>query len=388
MAVPLLDLKAQYKKHKTEIDEAMLRVADSQHFIMGPEVEKLEKSLCTYLECKHAIAVSSGTDALLVALMALDIKDGDEVIVPTYSFFATAGVVARLHAKPVFVDSDPYTFNIEADAIEKKITSKTRVIMPVHLFGQSADMEKVMAVAKKHNLKVIEDGAQAIGVQYKNGTQVGNFGDIGCFSFFPSKNLGCFGDGGLVTTNDDALAEKLRVLRVHGGKPKYYHKMIGGNFRLDAIQAAVLNVKLPHLNGWSQRRRENADLYTRLFIEAGVAEGEGVLAYNAKNKVLLPKAVYRESGAVNHHIYNQYVIRVEKRDALRKYLTDKQIGNEVYYPVPFHRQECFAYLGEKDSDFPNANAQAEQSLAVPIYPELTKEHISEVVGAIAEFVKA
>ncbi|HMV26545.1 MAG TPA: DegT/DnrJ/EryC1/StrS family aminotransferase [bacterium] len=388
MAVPLLDLKAQYRAHKSEIDEAMLRVAESQHFIMGPEVEKLEKSLCTYLECKHAIAVSSGTDALLVALMALDIQPGDEVIVPTYSFFATAGVVARLHAKPVFVDSDPLTFNIRASDIEKKITAKTRVIMPVHLFGQSSDMGAIMAVAKKHNLKVIEDGAQAIGVQYSDGKKVGNFGDIGCFSFFPSKNLGCFGDGGLVTTNDDALGEKLRVLRVHGGKPKYYHKMIGGNFRLDAIQAAVLNVKLPHLDNWSQRRRENADLYTQLFIAAGVAEAEGKITYDSKNKVLLPKAAYRTSGAKNHHIYNQYVIRVEKRDALRKYLTDKQIGNEVYYPVPFHRQECFGYLGEKDTDFPNANAQAEQSLAVPIYPELTKEQISEVVNTITEFVKA
>lgn len=388
MAVPLLDLKAQYRAHKSEIDEAMLRVAESQHFIMGPEVEKLEKSLCTYLECKHAIAVSSGTDALLVALMALDIQPGDEVIVPTYSFFATAGVVARLHAKPIFVDSDSLTFNISASDIEKKITAKTRVIMPVHLFGQSSDMGAIMAIAKKHNLKVIEDGAQAIGVQYSDGKKVGNFGDIGCFSFFPSKNLGCFGDGGLVTTNDDALGEKLRVLRVHGGKPKYYHKMIGGNFRLDAIQAAVLNVKLPHLDNWSQRRRENADLYTQLFIAAGVAEAEGKIIYDRKNKVLLPKAVYRTSGAKNHHIYNQYVIRVEKRDALRKYLTDKQIGNEVYYPVPFHRQECFGYLGEKDTDFPNANAQAEQSLAVPIYPELTKEQISEVVNAITEFVKA
>ncbi|HNE85230.1 MAG TPA: DegT/DnrJ/EryC1/StrS family aminotransferase, partial [bacterium] len=228
----------------------------------------------------------------------------------------------------------------------------------------------------------------AIGVQYSDGKKVGNFGDIGCFSFFPSKNLGCFGDGGLVTTNDDALGEKLRVLRVHGGKPKYYHKMIGGNFRLDAIQAAVLNVKLPHLDNWSQRRRENADLYTQLFIAAGVAEAEGKITYDSKNKVLLPKAAYRTSGAKNHHIYNQYVIRVEKRDALRKYLTDKQIGNEVYYPVPFHRQECFGYLGEKDTDFPNANAQAEQSLAVPIYPELTKEQISEVVNTITEFVKA
>ncbi len=386
MQVALLDLKAQYRTLKTEIDAAMIRVAESQYFIMGPEVETLEKSMSVYLECKHAIAVSSGTDALLVALMALDITDGDEVIVPTYSFFATAGVVARLHGIPVFVDSDPVTFNIDAAAIEKKITSRTKAIMPVHLFGQSADMETIMALANKHKLKVIEDGAQAIGVQYKDGKKLGNFGDIGCFSFFPSKNLGGFGDGGLVTTNDDALAEKLRVLRVHGGKPKYYHKMIGGNFRLDALQAAVLNVKLPHLDGWSHKRRENADLYTELFTKSGVAAKTGLTTFDAKNKVLLPNAVYQTSGVKNHHIYNQYVIRVEKRDALRKYLTDKQIGNEVYYPVPFHRQDCFAYLKTKDTDYPHANSAAESSMAIPIYPELKREQIQFVVDTVAEFV--
>jgi len=387
MQVPLLDLKAQYKTIKKDLDDALIRVAESQYFIMGPEVEKLEKALSVYLQSKHAIGISSGTDALLVALMAIEIKPGDEVIVPTFSFFATAGVVSRLNAIPVFVDVDPVTFNIAPHEIEKKITSKTRAIIPVHLFGQSAEMDAIMAIAKKNGLKVIEDGAQAIGVDYKDGRRVGTFGDIGCFSFFPSKNLGCFGDGGLITTNDDALAEKLRVLRVHGGKPKYYHKMIGGNFRLDAIQAAVLNVKLPYLDAWSQKRRDNANQYTRLFVESGLASAEGEQTFDSKNSVLLPKAVYKESGCKNHHIYNQYVVRVEKRDALRKFLTDATIGNEVYYPVPFHRQECFAYLQNKDSDFPNSNFAAEHSIALPIYPELTHEQLKYVVDTISKFVQ-
>ena len=365
----------------------MIRTAESQYFILGPEVEKLEKSMNEYLGCKYSIGVSSGTDALLVALMAIDIKSGDEVIVPTFSFFATAGVVARVHAVPVFVDCDPITFNINPKAVEKKITTKTKAIIPVHLFGQSAEMDELVAIAKKHNVKIIEDGAQAIGVQYKDGRKVGTIGDIGCFSFFPSKNLGCFGDGGLVTTNDDVLGEKLHILRVHGGTPKYYHKIIGGNFRIDAIQAAVLNVKLPHLDSWSQKRRENAVLYTKLFIEAGLAEREGVTSFNSNNGVLLPKAVYKESGHKNYHIYNQYVIRVERRNALRKYLTDKGIGNEVYYPVPFHRQECFAYLHSVDTDYPVSNCAANDSVALPIYPELTTDQIQYVVKTIADFQK-
>ncbi len=388
MKVPLLDLQAQYKTMKKEIDETLVRVAESQYFIMGPDLEKMEKEMAEYLGCKYAIGVSSGTDALLIALMAIDIQPGDEVIVPTYSFFATAGVVARLNAVPVFADSDPVTFNIDPKDIEKRITPKTKAIVPVHLYGQSADMPAIMAIAKKHNLKVIEDGAQAIGVQYVDGTKVGNFGDIGCFSFFPSKNLGCFGDGGLVTTNDDTMAEKLRILRVHGGKPKYFHKIIGGNFLLDAIQAAVLSVKLPHLDGWSEKRRENASLYTSLFLKSGLAEEEGRTAFDEKNKVLLPKALYKKDGVTNYHIYNQYVIRVKKRDELRKYLNEKGIGNEVYYPVPFHKQECFGYLGYKADDFPVANSCANDSVAVPIYPELTTEQITYVVDTIAEFVKA
>jgi len=375
MKVPLLDLKAQYRTMKPAIDEALIRVAESQYFILGPDVEQMEKNMCEYIGCRHAIGVSSGTDVLLIALMAIDIKPGDEVICPTYSFFATAGVISRLNGIPVFVDSDPVTFNINPAKIEEKITSRTKAIIPVHLYGQSADMEPIVAIAKKHNLKVVEDGAQAIGVHYKDGRKVGNHGDIGCFSFFPSKNLGCFGDGGLVTTNDDELGAKLRILRVHGGKPKYYHKIIGGNFRLDAIQAAVLNVKLPYLDGWSEKRRQNANLYTKLFKEEGL-----------EGKVELPKAIYDGMGLKNYHIYNQYVIRVEKRDELIKFLKEKEIGSEIYYPVPFHRQECFADLKCKDEDYPVANYAAEHSLALPIFPELTEEQINYVVKSVKAFI--
>lgn len=387
MKVPLLDLKSQYLSMKDELDAALIGVAESTAYIMGPAVKKMEEEMAQFLGSKYAVGVSSGTDALLLALMAIGVGKDDEVIMPTYSFFATAGVVARLNAVPVLVDSDPVTFNIDPAQIEAKITSKTKAIIPVHLYGQSADMEPIMAIAKKHNLRVIEDGAQAISVQYKDGRQVGNIGDIGCFSFFPSKNLGCFGDGGLVVTNDDELIDMIRIMRVHGGKPKYYHKVIGGNFRLDSIQAAVLSVKLPHLNDWSAKRRENAAYYTKLLIEAGLAEEAGRIKFDDKNKVLIPKAVYDGLGLVNYHIYNQYVLRVERRNALRAFLTEKGIGNEVYYPVPFHRQECFAHLNLKDEDYPVANCAATDSFAIPIYPELTKEMMEYVVASIAEFIK-
>ncbi len=388
MKVPLLDLKLQYFSHKKKLDEALIHVAESQYFILGKEVEKLETSLKEYLGCKYAIGVSSGTDALLLALMALNIQPGDEVIVPTFSFFATAGVVSRLNAVPVFADIDPVTFNLDPNDIEKLITPKTKAIIPVHLYGQSAAMDEIMAIAKKHKLKVIEDGAQAIGVQYKNGKKVGTIGDIGCYSFFPSKNLGCFGDGGLVVTDDDELGEMLKIMRVHGGKPKYYHKVIGGNFRIDEIQAAVLNVKLPFLDAWSEKRRENAKLYTKFFIDAGLAEEEGKLIFDEKNKVLLPKAVYKNPNVKNYHIYNQYIIRVEKRDELRKYLGEKEIGTEIYYPVPFHRQECFANLNCNDADFPVSNKAASDTIALPIFPELTEDQLKYVVQTIAEFLKS
>jgi dTDP-4-amino-4,6-dideoxygalactose transaminase len=389
MKVPLLDLKPQYKSLKKELDETLIRVAESQYFILGPEVDKMEKSFNQYLECKYSLGISSGTDALLIALMAIDIKPGDEVIVPTFSFFATAGVVSRLNAIPVLVDSDPVTFNIDPAEVEKKITPKTKAIIPVHLFGQSCEMDEIMMIARKRNIKVIEDAAQAIGVQYKDGRYVGTIGDIGCFSFFPSKNLGCFGDGGLVTTNDDQLGERLRVLRVHGGEPKYYHKIIGGNFRLDALQAAIISVKLPHLNAWSEKRRKNAETYTKLFVEKQLTEEEGKTSFDDKNRVLLPKAVYRDKADTvkNYHIYNQYIIRVEKRDELRKYLSEKDIGTEIYYPVPFHLQECFSYLGYKPGDFPLAEYAANTSIALPIYPELSIEQLTYVVDTIKEFIQ-
>ncbi len=387
MNVPLLDLKAQYQTIKEEINKALLKVAESQYFILGPEVQKLEETIAKAIGAKKAVGVSSGTDALLIALMALDIKPGDEVIVPTYSFFATAGVVARMNAIPVFVDIDPVTFNIDPAKIEEKISGKTKAIIPVHLYGQSADMKPIMEIAKKHNLQVIEDGAQAITAQYKDGSYVGTIGDIGCFSFFPSKNLGGFGDGGMVVTMDEELGEKLRILRVHGGKPKYYHKIIGGNFRLDAIQAAVLNVKFPHLKDWSEGRRKNAGLYTQAFIESGLAEAEGITEFDDNNKVLLPKAVYKENGIREYHIYNQYVIRVNKRDELKAFLKENDIATEIYYPVPFHKQECFNGLESSKDDYPVADFAAAHSLALPVYPELSGEQIEYVVEKIKEFLK-
>ncbi len=380
MRVPLLDLKPQYLSLKKELDEAVLRVAESQYFILGPEVQKMEEEFCSYLKCKHAIGVSSGTDALLLALMAINIKPGDEVIVPTYSFFATAGVVSRLNGAPVFTDIDPVTYNLDPVDVERKVTPKTKAIIPVHLYGQCADMQPVMEIAKKHNLKVIEDGAQAIGAEYKDGKCAGTIGDIGCFSFFPSKNLGCYGDGGLVVTNNDELAHSLRIKRVHGGEPKYYHKVIGGNFRLDALQAAVLRVKLPHLNSWSEKRRENAEKYNSFFIEAGLAEETGKINFDDNNKILLPKAIYKDINELkNYHIYNQYIIRVQERDSLREFLLKNEIGCEIYYPVPFHQQECFADLGYNDGDFPISETAGATTLALPIYPELSTEQQQFVV---------
>jgi len=388
MKVPLLDLKPQYQSLKKELDDAILRVAESQYFILGPEVEKMEKEFCEYLHCKHAIGVSSGTDALLLALMAIDIEPGDEVIVPTYSFFATAGVVSRLNATPVLTDIDPVTFNIDPEAVKKKITKKTKAIMPVHLYGQSADMDPLMKIARENNIKVIEDAAQAIGTQYKDGKCVGTIGDIGCFSFFPSKNLGGYGDGGLVTTNNDELAYMLRIKRVHGGEQKYYHKVIGGNFRIDALQASVLRVKLPHLDNWSEKRRANAEYYYELFNKAGLAEESGKTKFDEKNSVLLPKPIYKGSAAVkNHHIYNQFIIRAQNRDGLKKFLTENEIGNEIYYPVPFHMQECFANLNYKVGDFPESEKASNTSLAIPIYPELIKEQQEYVVQKIKEFIQ-
>jgi dTDP-4-amino-4,6-dideoxygalactose transaminase len=338
---------------------------------MGPEVDALERELAAMLEVREAISVSSGTDAILLALMALGVKAGDEVITPTFSFFATAGCVSRLGATPVFVDIDPVTFNVDPQKVAAAITPRTKAIIPVHLYGLVADMDAIGAVAAKTGVPIVEDAAQAIGAR-RNGRQAGSMGLAGCLSFFPSKNLGAFGDGGLVTTNDAALAKEMRLLRNHGAEPKYFHSRIGGNFRLDALQAAVLRVKAPHLESWTEGRRRNADRYRSLFAASGLDK-----------TITLP---VEPPGCF--HIYNQFVIRGHKRDALRAHLTAKQIGTEIYYPVPFHRQECFASLGADVNAYPHADAAANTSLALPIYGELTEAQQREVVDAIAGFYGA
>jgi dTDP-4-amino-4,6-dideoxygalactose transaminase len=364
-AVPLLDLKAQYNQIRDEIRDAIDRVVESQHFILGPEVEALEREVAAYSQCAYGVGVSSGSDALLVALMALGVGPGDEVITTSYSFFATAGAISRLGARPVFVDIDPATYNIDPAQIEPAITARTRAIIPVHLFGQMAAMDQIMEVARRHDLAVVEDAAQAIGAE-DTGRRAGSIGHVGCFSFFPSKNLGGFGDGGMVTTNDAALAERMRLLRGHGAKPKYYHREIGGNFRLDALQAAILRVKLSHLDGWTERRRRNAAVYRQHLSVAGA-------------QVEIPAEV-----PGGRHIYNQFVIRSGRRDALMAQLKERKIGCEVYYPLPLHLQECFAELGYRRGDLPESERAAAESLALPIYPELTDEQIAAVVSAVAE----
>jgi len=392
-SVPLLDLKAQYTAIRDEIRAAIDRVADAQQFILGPEVEALEREVAAYSGCAYGIGVSSGTDALLVALMAIDIRPGDEVITTPYTFFATAGSIARLGAVPVFVDIDPLTFNIDPTAIEARITPRTRVIMPVHLYGQMADMDPIMDIAQRHGLVVIEDAAQAIGSEYK-GRRAGSIGHMGCFSFFPSKNLGGFGDGGMVTTNDAALAERIRLLRGHGAHPKYYHKLIGGNFRLDALQAAVLRVKLKYLDDWTAGRQRNAATYRRLFAEAGLTIDPpscltaGCHARNKGDCTLPPgRVVLPVEAPDRRHIYNQFVIRVAQRDQVMAALKARRIGHEIYYPVPLHLQECFAYLGQRPGDLPASECAAAETLALPIYPELTDAMLAAVVEAVAAGVR-
>jgi dTDP-4-amino-4,6-dideoxygalactose transaminase len=383
MKVPLLDLQAQYRPIRDEILAAMTRVADSQRFIMGPEIDALELELAAMLGIRHAITVSSGTDALLLALMALDIKAGDEVITPTYSFFATAGCVSRLGARPVLVDIDPVTFNIDVSQAIAAITPRTKAIMPVHLFGQSADLGPILDAADRAGIAVVEDAAQAIGATY-HARPVGGIGAFGCFSFFPSKNLGAFGDAGLVTTNDDTLADRARLLRTHGMRPKYYHHVVGANFRMDALQAAILRVKAPHLPAWTDARRANAATYRDLFGAAGLVGAEaprGQTRGLTPSQILLPV----ESPACRH-IYNQFVIRTPERDALKGHLDAQGIGNEIYYPVPFHLQPCFADLGYSAGAFPHAERAAAESLAIPIYGELTRAQQERVVSAIGSFV--
>jgi dTDP-4-amino-4,6-dideoxygalactose transaminase len=388
--VPLLDLKAQYATLREEIREAIDRVADAQYFILGPEVEALEKEIAAYSQCEFGIGMSSGSDALLVALMAIDLQPGDEVITSTYTFFATAGAVARLNAKPVFVDIDPLTYNIDAKQVAAAITDRTRAIIPIHLYGQVADMDPIMEIAREHKLVVIEDAAQAIGAESR-GRRAGSIGDMGCFSFFPSKNLGGFGDGGMITTNDAELAKKIKLLRNHGYSPKYYNKVVGGNFRLDAIQAAILRVKLKYLDQWTEARQRNAATYRRLFEEAELiinpsrVAGLNGAAASGNRLAELSGVVLPEEIADGRHIYNQFVIRSGRRDELMKHLKDRKIGTEVYYPVPMHVQECFSDLNYHAGDFPLSESAAAETLALPIYPELTQEMIATVVDAIADF---
>ena len=382
--VPLLDLKAQFAQIRSEVMPVIEQVCASQRFILGDHVLGLEAEVARYCASSAGIGVSSGTDALLLALMALGVGAGDEIITTPFTFFATAGTIARLGARPVFCDIDPASFNLSAaavqDFVERHCTQqggqllnratggRIKGLMPVHLYGQSADMDPLMAIAKDHGLKVIEDAAQAIGTEYR-GVRVGSIGDIGCFSFFPSKNLGAFGDAGLVTTNDADLAESMRVLRVHGGKPKYFHSVIGGNFRIDELQAAVLRVKLKYLDGWTKARQRNAAFYDAAFAAAGLAD-----------KLKTPQAARN-----GRHIFNQYVVRVQNRDALKDFLAERGIGTEIYYPVPLHLQGCFAYLNHVTGDFPEAERAAGETLALPIYPELDQVQLDAVVASIAEF---
>lgn len=368
LVIPLLDLQPQYAPLREALLEAITRVCDSQRFIMGVEVEALEHELAAHLSVDHAIGVSSGTDALLMALMALEIGPGDEVVTSPYSFFATAGSIVRVGARPVFADIDAETCNIDPVAAEAAITPRTRAIIPVHLYGQSADLDPLLSVARKRGVAVIEDAAQAIGARYRDRC-AGTGGDIGCFSFFPSKNLGAFGDAGLLTTNHRGLAARLRILRNHGMEPKYLHLLVGGNFRLDALQAAVLRVKLPHLERWTAARRANAERYRALFAQRGLTA-----------TVVLP--VERPDA---FHVFNQFVVHVPERDELRRHLERSGIGTEVYYPTPLHLQPCFAHLGYEPGAFPQAEAAAARSLALPIYGELSAAQLEAVVVTVQDF---
>jgi dTDP-4-amino-4,6-dideoxygalactose transaminase len=383
--VPLLDLKAQYAQFRSAALAAIESVCASQHFILGENVHAFEAQIAQYCGATHAIGVSSGTDALLLALMALGIGAGDEVITSPFTFFATAGAIARTGARPAFCDIEPDSFNLSPSAVQRFIDeacvarggelvrrttgARVRALMPVHLYGQAADLDALLALARRYDLAVIEDAAQAIGTETADGARVGSRGDIGCFSFFPSKNLGAFGDAGLCTTQDTALAERMRVLRVHGGQPKYFHALIGGNFRIDELQAAVLRVKLKYLDEWTEGRQRNAAFYDEAFAAAALAA-----------RIAAPKRLAR-----GRHIYNQYVVRAERRDALRAFLTERHIGSEIYYPLPLHLQECFAYLGHAPGDFPHSERAAAETLALPVYPELSREQLGAVVAAITEF---
>jgi len=376
MNVPLLDLKAQHQPLRKELLIAIEQVLDKNNFILGNEVVELEEKVAAYCQARFGVGVSSGTDALVAALMALDIKAGDEVITTPLSFFATVGAIVRLGAKPVFVDIDPVTYNLDPSRLESAVSPRTKAIIPVHLYGQCADMEPILQIAAKHGLAVIEDAAQAIGSEYRDGRRAGSMGIAGCLSFFPSKNLGGLGDGGMVVTNDQDFADRLRILRVQGAKPKYYHRVVGGNFRLDTLQAAVLNVKLGYLDRWTELRQQHAALYERLFEETGLVQ---------EKKIRLPKAVYKESKRAHYHIYNQFVIGVSDRDQLQTHLKTKGVGTEVYYPVPLHRQECLLELGHREGDFPQAERACRELLALPVYPELNEDQQQYVVQTVSEW---
>jgi len=369
MNVPLLDLQAQYVSLRDGVLEAVQRVLDSQRFVLGDEVRLLETSIAEYCETKHAIACASGSDALLLALMALDIKTGDEVITTPFSFFATAAAITRLGARPVFVDIDPHTYNLDTSRVADALTSRTKAIMPVHLYGQCAEMDPLFDMGERHGVVVVEDAAQAIGATDR-GRRAGSMGSIGCFSFYPTKNLGGAGDGGILTTNDDQLAQRLRRLRTHGGANEYEHSEVGINSRLDELQAAVLRVKFPSLDRWSEERARKADAYSQMFDNAGLSFP------------LITPRVRSEA----RHIFHQYVVRVsEHRDALMEHLKTRGVGTKVYYPIPLHRQECFAYLGYKEGDFPESERAARETLALPVYPELTEAQQAYVVDGIKSF---
>ena len=375
MQVPLLDLRAQYAPLKARIMAEIEAVCDSQALVLGPKTEAFEKAVAAYCGAKHCIGVSSGTDAQLVLLMALGIASGDVVITTPYTFFATAGCISRLGARPVFADIDPATFNISPAALEEALRKNpdAKAVIPVHLFGCCADMAAIVALGKKYGVPVLEDAAQALGARHPLGG-AGAIGEAGWFSFYPTKNLGAFGDAGMVTCADDVLAAKIRALRNHGMEPRYYHKWIGGNFRIDAIQSAVLSVKLPHLDEWGAGRRKNAARYRQGFAAHGL------------DKVLgLPVEPWSGTGTENHHIYNQFIIRSKRRDALRNHLNESGIGSEIYYPLPLHMQECFRDLGCREGDFPESERASRESLALPIYPELAAEQVDYVVRKIAEF---
>lgn len=384
MKVNFFDLTEQYKTIKSDVEKSILEILDTQRFVLGKYVSKIETDLASLCGSKYAVAVSSGTDAILSALMALDIKPEDEIILPDFTFFATAGTIARLNAVPVFVDIDKNTYNISAKEVRKHITKKTKAIIPVHLYGYCANIEELNEISREFNIPIIEDACQAIGSEYKDGRRAGNLGLMGCFSFYPTKNLGGGGDSGAVTTNDEKIYNKLKQMRNHGMEPRYYHSFIGGNFRMDEFQAAILCNKMPHLENWNNKRRENAQLYKKYFQEYNLTEDNSI-EFTKNNKVIIPLADQQEYN--NLHIYHQYCIRVQKRDELKQFLADNEIGSDIYYPVPLHKQTCFNYLKRCDDDFSVTNAVCNEILALPIYPELKEEHIKFVVETIAKFIK-